>query len=180
MEAAPAREQGGRLIRGRGPAQSTMAATGKSGRDLPDIRNAKAGRDYALGDRYEAGIVLTGTEVKSIRAGKAQLADAFGRVERGEVFLHNLHIAEYEFGNINNHTPKRPRKLLLKQKEIRKIQAETETGGKSLVPVRLYFKQALVKVELALGVGKKLYDKREDLKKRAVMREVERAMNVRR
>ena len=157
-----------------------MAAQGKSGKPLPDIRNAKAGRDYALGERYEAGIVLRGTEVKSIRAGKAQLADAFGRIEKGEVFLYNLHISEYEFGNINNHTPKRARKLLLKEREIRKIKEAIEAGGKALVPVRLYFKQALVKVELAIGTGKRDYDKREDLKKRASDREVARVLNARR
>ena len=157
-----------------------MAAQGKSGKPLPDIRNAKAGRDFALGERYEAGIVLRGTEVKSIRAGKAQMADAFGRIEKGEVFLYNLHISEYEFGNINNHAPKRARKLLLKQREIGKIREAIEAGGKTLVPVRLYFKQALVKVELAIGTGKKDYDKREDLKKRDSMREVSRMMNVRR
>lgn len=157
-----------------------MAAHAHKARPQADIRNAKAGRDYEIGERYEAGIVLTGTEVKSIRAGKAQLADAFGRIDRGEIYLHNLHIAEYDFGNINNHLPKRPRKLLLKAREIRKIQREIEAGGKALVPLRLYFKQALVKVELALGVGKKNYDKREDLKKRAVDREVDRAMQQRR
>jgi len=157
-----------------------MAARSNKPRPMPELRNAKAGRDYELGDRYEAGIVLTGTEVKSIRAGKAQLADAYGRIDRGEVYLHNLHIAEYDFGNINNHLPKRPRKLLLKAREIRKIQEALETGGKALVPLRLYFKQALVKVELALGTGKKLYDKREDLKKRAVEREMDRSMERRR
>lgn len=157
-----------------------MAAREKSGKQLPDIRNAKAGRDYALGERYEAGIVLRGTEVKSIRAGKAQLADAFGRIEKGEVYLYNLHISEYEFGNINNHPPKRARKLLLKEREIRKIREAIEAGGKALVPVRLYFKQALVKVELAIGTGKKDYDKREDLRKRDTDREIARVMNARR
>ncbi len=157
-----------------------MAAKEKSGKPLPDIRNAKAGRDFALGERYEAGIVLRGTEVKSIRAGKAQLADAFGRIEKGEVFLYNLHISEYEYGNINNHVPKRARKLLLKQREIRKIREAIEAGGKTLVPVRVYFKQALVKVELAIGTGKKDYDKRDDLRKRDTDREIARVMNARR
>lgn len=147
---------------------------------MPDIRNAKAGRDYALGERYEAGIVLRGTEVKSIRAGKVQMADSFGRIEKGEVFLYNLHISEYDFGNINNHVPKRARKLLLKQREIAKIREAIEAGGKSLVPVRLYFKDALVKVELAIGTGKKDYDKREDLKKRDTQREIARVLNARR
>jgi len=155
-------------------------AVGKKVQRYSDIRNAKARRDYQLGERFEAGIVLTGTEVKSIRAGKAQLADAFGRCEKGEIFLHNLHVAEYEFGNINNHSPKRPRKLLLKQREIRKIQHEMEAGGQALVPVRMYFKAALVKVELALATGKKLFDKRQDLHKRDQMREVDRELNRRR
>ena len=157
-----------------------MAAHGKPAGSLPQIRNAKAGRDFHLGERYEAGIVLTGTEVKSIRAGMAQMADSFGRVEKGEVFLHNLHIAEYAFGNINNHLPKRARKLLLKAREIRRIQQEIETAGKVLVPVRIYFKGSLIKVELALGTGKKLYDKREDLRRRDQEREIERAMRTRR
>jgi SsrA-binding protein len=96
------------------------------------------------------------------------------------VFLHNLHIAEYAFGNINNHLPKRPRKLLLKAREIRKIEQAINAGGKALVPVRLYFKQALVKVELALGTGKKLFDKREDLKQRAIDRDTDRELARRR
>ncbi len=157
-----------------------MARHKNSDARRPDIRNAKAGRDFELGQRYEAGIVLTGTEVKSIRAGRAQLADAFGRIDRGEAFLHNLHIAEYTFGNLNNHLPKRPRKLLLKAREIRKIQQEIEAGGKAFVPLRIYFKGSLVKVELALGVGKKQFDKREDLRKRDQEREVARAMAWRR
>jgi SsrA-binding protein len=157
-----------------------MAAKGKPAGSLPQIRNAKAGRDFHLGERYEAGIVLTGTEVKSIRAGMAQMADSFGRCEKGEVFLHNLHIAEYAFGNINNHLPKRPRKLLLKAREIRRIQQEIEVAGKVLVPVRMYFKGSLIKVELALGTGKKLFDKREDLRRRDQEREIERAMRTRR
>lgn len=156
-----------------------MAAKASNKHRLPDLRNAKARRDYDLGERFEAGIVLAGTEVKSIRAGQAQLADAFGRIEKGEAFLHNLHISEYGFGNVNNHPPKRVRKLLLKAKEIRKIQYELEAGGRTLVPVRIYFKGALIKVELALGTGKKLYDKRQDMRKRDEMREVERAMRVR-
>ncbi|RME72027.1 MAG: SsrA-binding protein SmpB [Verrucomicrobia bacterium] len=157
-----------------------MSSRRKGKSALPEIRNAKAGRDYDLGERFEAGIVLTGTEVKSIRAGRAQISEAFGRVQNGEVFLYNMHIAEYAFGTINNHVPNRPRKLLLKAREIRKIQHEIEAGGRALVPVRVYFKGSLVKVELALGTGKKLYDKRQDLKKRAQMREVERAMSLRR
>jgi SsrA-binding protein len=157
-----------------------VAAASKSAYTPPIIRNAKAGRDYHLGDRFEAGIVLTGTEVKSIRHGKAQLADAFGRIEKSEMYLYNLHISEYAFGNINNHMPKRPRKLLLKRREIDKIRLKIEAGGMALVPVRVYFKSALVKVELALGVGKKQHDKREDLKKRVELREADREMRHRR
>ncbi len=157
-----------------------MAARANQSRPPAEVRNAKAGRDFDLGDRYEAGIVLTGTEVKSIRAGRAQLADAFGRIERGEAYLYNLHISEYAFGNLNNHLPKRPRKLLLKAREIRKIQQAIDAGGKTFVPLRLYFKQSLVKVELALGTGKKIYDKREDLKKRAMERDIDREVNRRR
>jgi SsrA-binding protein len=156
-----------------------MAAQGKRAGPAPDIRNAKAGRDYAFGERFEAGIVLTGTEVKSIRAGKAQLSDAFGRCIKGEVFIFNLHIAEYAFGNLNNHVPTRPRKLLLKQREIRRIQHEVEAGGRVLVPLRLYFKGSLVKIELTLGTGKKLFDKREDLRKRAQLRDIEREVRAR-
>jgi SsrA-binding protein len=153
----------------------------KSGADrFTEIRNAKALRDYTVEERFEAGVALRGTEVKSIRAGKAQINDAFGRVHKGEVWLMNAHIDEYAFGTIHNHELKRSRKLLLRKPQIRKIVEALETGGRALVPLRLYFKGALVKVELAIGMGKKLYDKREDLKKKAVMREVDRALKTRR
>ncbi len=158
-----------------------MCAKKKSaGERFTEIRSSKALRDYTVEERFEAGIALRGTEVKSIRAGKAQINDAFGRVHKGEVWLMNAHIDEYAFGTIHNHELKRNRKLLLKKAQIRKIVEALETGGRSLVPLRLYFKGALVKVELALGTGKKLYDKREDLKKKAVMREVDRALKSRR
>ena len=136
-------------------------------------------RDYSIEDRFEAGIVLTGTEVKSIRNGRAQLNDSFARVEKGEIFLHHLHISEYDFGNINNHKPYRPRKLLLNRREIRKIEVEISAGGLALIPLRMYFKEGLVKVEVALAKGKKTYDKREDLRKKAHDMEMRRAMRPR-
>jgi len=117
-----------------------VAAKKASSTRAKEIRNAKALRDYSIEARFEAGIVLTGTEVKSIRGGRAQLSDSFARLEKGEIYLHHLHISEYTFGNINNHKPYRPRKLLLHRKEIRKIEGEMLAGGLALIPLRLYFK----------------------------------------
>jgi SsrA-binding protein len=145
-----------------------------------EIRNAKALRDYSVDERFEAGIQLRGTEVKSIRAGKAQISDAFARVEKGEVWLHSAHIEQYAFGNIHNHDAKRIRKLLLHRRHIEKIRMALEAGGRALVPLRMYFKGALVKVEVGLATGKKQFDRRDDLKKRAEMREVDQAMKERR
>lgn len=153
-----------------------MAAQKKESERYTEIRNSKALRDYFVDERFEAGIQLRGTEVKSIRAGKAQINDAFGRVEKGEVWLHNAHIEQYAFGNIHNHEAKRTRKLLLHRHQIRKIAQALESGGRALVPLRMYFKDALVKVEVALATGKKLFDKRETLKKKVQMRDVEKAM----
>jgi len=141
-----------------------------------DIRNAKARRNYFIEDTFEAGIALKGTEVKSIRQGRAQVNDAFVRPEKGELFLCNAHIDEYTHGTDNNHPPRRPRKLLLHKSEIEKLIARMERGGMALIPLRLYFKGSLVKVELGLGKGKKLYDKRDDLKKKTQDREIDRAM----
>jgi SsrA-binding protein len=145
-----------------------------------EIRNAKARRDYFIEDKFEAGIALRGTEVKSVRNGRAQINDAFGRVEQGEVWLHNAHIDPYEYGTDNNHDVRRLRKLLLHKHEIRKIAQALEAGGRALVPLRMYFKDALVKVEVALATGKKQFDKREDLKKRAQLRDGDRATRFRR
>ncbi len=145
-----------------------------------EIRNSKARRDYFIEDKFEAGIALRGTEVKSIRTGRAQINDAFGRVQRGEVWLCNAHIEPYQFDTSNDHAARRDRKLLLHQHEIRKIAQALDAGGRALVPLRLYFKDALVKVEVALGTGKKLYDKREDLKQRAQQRDTARALRFRR
>ncbi|HWL17747.1 MAG TPA: SsrA-binding protein SmpB [Opitutus sp.] len=153
-----------------------MSAQKKDAARYTEIRNAKALRDYFVDERFEAGIQLRGTEVKSIRAGRAQINDAFGRVEKGEVWLHGAHIEQYAFGNIHNHDAKRIRKLLLHRHHIRKIQQALDSGGRALVPLRMYFKDALVKVEVALCTGKKLFDKRETLKKKVELRDVDRAM----
>ena len=156
-----------------------MAKKNKDKERFTEVRNAKAFRNYEIGERFEAGIVLRGTEVKSIRNSKAQINEAFCRVEKEEVFLYHAHIAEYAFGNFNNHNPKRPRKLLLKRREINRIRGALEAQGKTLIPLRLYMAHGLVKVEIALCLGKKLYDKLHDLKKKVEMREVERALKHR-
>ncbi len=139
------------------------------------VTNSKARRDYHIIETFEAGIVLHGTEVKALRAGKGQIADAFARVERNEVFLHNAHIDEYAQGNRQNHQPKAVRKLLLHKSEIRKLFALVSVGGHTLVPLSLYWKNGKVKVSLGVGKGKAQYDKREDLKKRESDRELKRA-----
>ena len=157
-------------------AQNKKSSAGR----FTEIRNAKALRDYAIEEKFEAGLVLRGTEVKSIRAGKAQINDAFGRIHKGEVWLMNAHIDEYAFGSIHNHELRRTRKLLLHKHQIRRIVEAVSIGGRSLVPLRIYFKQALVKVEIAIGIGKKLYDKRDDIKKKDTMREIDRALKTRR
>ncbi|WP_306533460.1 SsrA-binding protein SmpB [Geobacter sp.] len=128
--------------------------------------NKKAFHDYFIEERFEAGMVLKGTEVKSLRMGKANLNDSFALVRDGEIFLHNLHITPYAFGNRENHDPDRLRKLLLHKSEIEKLFGKIREKGYSVVPLRLYFKNGLAKVELGLAKGKKLYDKREDLKKK--------------
>jgi SsrA-binding protein len=143
------------------------------------IENRKARHEYMFLGKYEAGIELFGTEVKSLRAGKASLVDAFARVENGQVWLYNLHISPYDFGNINNHEEKRPRRLLLHKSEIVKLHAAVREKGLTLVPVRLYFSGALVKVELALARGKKLYDKRDSMAERDSKRQIERTIKER-
>lgn len=157
-----------------------MSAQKKDPTRYTEIRNAKALRDFTVKERFEAGIQLRGTEVKSIRGGRAQISDAFGRVEKGELWLHNAHIEQYAFGNIHNHDARRIRKLLLHKHEVRKIIQALTAGGYALVPLRMYFKDALVKVEVALCVGKKLFDKREDLKRKVQVREVDKALKARR
>jgi SsrA-binding protein len=155
-----------------------MSAQKKDPNRYTEIRNSKALRDYFVEERFEAGVQLRGTEVKSIRAGRAQINDAFGRVEKGELWMHGAHIEQYAFGNINNHDAKRIRKLLLHRHHIRKIEQALSTAGRALIPLRMYFKDALVKVEVGLCTGKKLFDKRETLKKKVEMRDVEKAMKA--
>ena len=157
-----------------------MAAAQKDARRYTEIRNSRVLRDFFVDERFEAGIQLRGTEVKSVRAGRAQISEAFGRVERGEAWLLNAHIDPYEFGNLNNHDARRSRKLLLHRRQILKIAERLQVGGRALVPLRMYFKDALVKVELGLCTGKKLFDRREDLRKKVQMREVEKALKHRR
>ena len=144
------------------------------------VTNSKARRDYHILDTFEAGIVLHGTEVKALRAGKGQIADAFARVENGEVFLHNAHIDEYSHGNQQNHKPKSVRKLLLHKSEIRKLFELVSVKGNALVPLSFYWKNGKVKVSLGVGKGKQQFDKREDLKKRDSEREMKRATMRRR
>jgi len=138
-------------------------------------QNRKANHDYFIEETYEAGIVLQGTEIKSIRAGKVQLKDSFARIAQGEVFLHNAHISPYEQGNRYNHDPLRARKLLLRRKQINKLIGETKEQGYTLVPLKIYLKDGFAKVLIGLGKGKKQYDKREDLKRKEAKRDIERA-----
>ncbi|CAM3194132.1 SsrA-binding protein SmpB [Saccharomonospora xinjiangensis] len=138
--------------------------------------NRRARHDYTIIDTYEAGVALVGTEVKSLRAGKASLADSFATVDDGEVFLRGLHIPEYSHGTWTNHEPRRTRKLLLHRKEIEKLIGKTKESGLSLVPLSLYFKEGKVKVELALAKGRKAHDKRQAIAKRDAQREMARAI----
>lgn len=140
-----------------------------------EIRNARLQRDYFVDETYEAGIALTGTEVKSVRAGQVQLAESFVRIDKGRPILYHAHIAEYSYGNFQNHNPYRPRLLLLHKKEIRKLQQALQSGGgRTLIPAAMYFKNGLAKVRLALARGKKSYDKREDFKRKVHERETQR------
>lgn len=136
--------------------------------------NRKANFEYEILNRYESGIVLTGTEVKSLRDSKVNLQEAYGRIINDEVWIINSHINEYKFGNINNHEPLRNRKLLLNKKEIRKIKQQLQEKGLTLVPLKIYFKGSLVKMEIGIARGKKLYDKRESIKKREMERKLSR------
>jgi SsrA-binding protein len=142
-----------------------------------EVRNAKAHRDYFVDETVECGVVLTGTEVKSIRQGKVQLSDAFVRIERGTPTLYHCHIAEYGFGGHDNHAVYRPRRLLLHKREIRNWEQQMQSGGMTIVPLKLYFKKGLVKMQIGLCRGKKNYDKRDDLKEKADLREVQRTVH---
>lgn len=138
--------------------------------------NRAAAHNYFLLEKFEAGIVLTGTEVKSIRSGRANLKDAYGLIKDGELFLLNAHIGHYEHGNIFNHEPLRTRKLLVHANELRKLIGKTQQKGMTLIPTRLYFKNGRVKVELALAKGKQLWDKRETERRRTADREAREAV----
>jgi SsrA-binding protein len=156
-----------------------MAPTDRTRGDHTLATHRAAGHDFHLLERFEAGIVLSGTEVKSIRAGKINLKEAYGRVRDGEVWLLNAHVSPYEQGNRANHEPLRPRKLLLHAREIAKLDRETTRGGLTLVATRVYLKRGRIKVELALARGKKLHDKRESSRRREIDREIARAKGSR-
>lgn len=141
--------------------------------------NKKAYHDYFILDTYEAGIALAGTEVKSLRMGKCSIKESFVRIENGEVFIYGMHISPYEKGNIFNKDPLRERKLLLHKAEINKLLGKMKEKGIAIVPLKVYFKGSLVKVEIGLARGKKLYDKRQDIAKKDAKREVERDFKIR-
>ena len=143
-------------------------------------QNKKARHDYSIEDVFECGIVLTGTEVKSLRMGRASLIDGFAMVDKGELWLSGVHIPEYTQGTWTNHTPRRDRKLLVHAAEIRKLSARMKEGGLTLVPLSLYFKDGKAMIELAVAKGKKVYDKRAALMERQAGREVEREVSRRR
>jgi len=140
-------------------------------------KNPTAKHDYTIIDTMEAGIVLTGTEIKSIRSGKINLKDSYASIQNGEVFVHSMHISPYEHGNIFNKDPMRDRKLLLNKNEIRKLIGLIKQKGFTLIPISIYFKGSFVKLELGIGKGKKLYDKREDLKKKDQERYIKQHIN---
>jgi SsrA-binding protein len=157
-----------------------MSKAAKPESDIESIaKNRQARHDYAILDTWEAGLVLKGTEVKSLREGKANITDAYGIVKDGEIFLLNLHISPYERGGYVNHEPTRTRKLLLHRKEIRRLIGGVEREGLTLVPLELYFRKGVAKVALALAKGKKLHDKRETARQRDADREMSRALRAR-
>ena len=155
-----------------------MSPTEKKGIKIA-AQNRKAYHDYFVEEKYEAGIELAGTEVKSIRAGTVNLKDAYCTVKDGELFVHGIHISPYEKGNIFNKDPLRVRKLLMHRYEIRKLDSKLKEKGLTLVPLQVYFKNSLVKLEIGLARGKKLYDKRQDIAKKDMRREAEREFKVR-
>ncbi|MBI5178920.1 MAG: SsrA-binding protein SmpB [Nitrospinae bacterium] len=142
------------------------------------VTNKKAYHNYHIEETVEAGIVLLGTEVKSLRDGNVQMADAYAFPRRGEMYLEKLHIAEYKHGNLQNHEPLRSRKLLLHRREMEKLMAKAEEKGYTILPLKIYFKGDYAKVELGLGRGKKLYDKRETLKAKAMERDMNRQVRI--
>ena len=158
---------------------ATAASSNRGGGRKVIAQNRKARHDYSIVDTYEAGVVLTGTEVKSLRLGRASLVDGFATIDDGEVFLRNVHIPEYDQGSWTNHEPRRVRKLLLHRGEIERLIGKTKESGLTLVPLTLYFSAGKVKVELGLARGKKSYDKRQDMARRDADREVQRALGRR-
>jgi len=142
----------------------------------PVVENRKARHEYHIEETYEAGLALVGTEVKSLRMGKGNLQDAYAVVKSGEVWVNNFHISPYEQGNQFNHEPKRPKKLLLHKAEIRRLLALQKEKGYTLIPLKIFFKHGLAKMDLAVAVGKKLYDKRQDIAERDSKRDIERAL----
>ncbi len=152
----------------------------EKGKDSVVVTNRKAYHDYFIEEALEAGIVLSGTEVKSLREGRINLKDSFARVENGEVLLYNCHISPYSHGNIFNHDPTRKRKLLLQRREIERLLGKAQQRGYTLVPLKVYFKRGWAKVELGLARGKKLYDKRETESKKSAQREIEKAVRGKR
>lgn len=156
--------------------KSTVSAKTQPSKSPREFRNNKIGRDYIIEDTIETGIVLLGTEVKAIRQSGVQINEAFARFDKERLMLYHAHIPEYHFANLNNHDPYRPRQLLIKKRESKKLQQAALQNGRALVPKKIYFKKALIKVELALCTGKKLYDKREAMKKKTELREAEREM----
>ncbi|NLN16026.1 MAG: SsrA-binding protein SmpB [Firmicutes bacterium] len=141
--------------------------------------NRKARHDYFIEEVIEAGIVLQGTEVKSLRAGRVNLKDSYATIDNGEVFLHNAHISEYEYGNRNNHDPLRSRKLLLHREEIQKLIGRTRDKGYTLIPLKIYFRNGKAKVELALAKGKRQYDKRQAIAERDARRKIDQTLKER-
>ncbi|MFL6071126.1 MAG: SsrA-binding protein SmpB [Actinomycetes bacterium] len=139
-------------------------------------QNRRARHDYHIEDTFEAGLVLTGTEVKSLREGRASLVDGYAAVDNGEVWLHNVHIPQYTQGTWTNHEPRRPRKLLLHRDQIRKLNAKTQVTGLTIVPLSMYFKDGYAKVEIGVARGKKTYDKRHSIAEREAKRDAARAM----
>ena len=152
---------------------ATQSKTEKSSKKIIAV-NRKARFDYFIVDEYEAGLVLKGTEVKSLRIGKANLKDAYGRVQNGEVFIYQLHIGPYPFAYYGNHDPLRVRKLLLHKREIKRLYAKVNEKGHSLIPLKLYFKDGKAKLTIALAKGKRKYDKREAIKRRDEQRDLDR------
>jgi SsrA-binding protein len=160
-------------------AGAKSGAGGKTGGVKLVAKNKKARFNYELGDRFEAGMVLRGTEVKSLRMGKANLTDAYARLKDGEAWLISCHISAYPFAYYDNHEPERPRKLLLHKRELKKLTGKVQEQGWSLIPLAIYFKRGKAKVELALAKGKKIHDKRHAIKKREQDREMQRALRHR-